>query len=450
VTIRIAKMIELKAYIQYHRQALSSVTGRSGDDQKIEGIYMKRFFVLITTMAALLQLSGCGFSLGSSASPPGDLQIAAGDSSITATWTMAPGVQYWMTTTNATTNTEALVSQNVVSPQQIAPLVNGQPYSFVMDARTNDGPAGSKTIPITATPRNSGVNWTPGTNLPMDVAGVAYNPAAAASTIAAVLVGANGAIYSSLDGLNWTPQTNPNPSPAVTLNAARFGGYYMAAGRAGTILTSPDAITWTNQITGTGNDLYAIASNGAGEYIATGANGTIIVSSNGVNWSTAASGTSNSVNGVAYGNYVVRYVAVGANSTLLTSTDTLTWLPIANTFGNLNSVTYGSWIVPATGALVSSFVAVGDGGTIITSPDGLTWTAQTPVTTNKLTAVDFGRQFVAVGSNGTVLTSAINSDGTLAPWLTQSSGTATALSAITHSAYGYFAVGAAGTNLSTF
>lgn len=412
---------------------------------------MKRLTVLIIAISSLLQISGCGFSLGSSASPPTDLQITAGDSSVTATWTQASNVQYWLmyapatsiSTSNWTSLPGAKSVINANSPLLVGGLINGQVYSFVMDARVNGGPAGSSSASISVTPRSAGTAWSTGTSLgAMELRGAAFNTGAVAGAIQAVVVGSNGALFSSIDGKSWTAQVNP--APAANLTAARFGNYYMAAGAAGTVLTSPDAITWTKQVSGTTSDLNGIATNSAGQYVAVGANGTLMTTSDGVRWGTAASGTSNSLSGATYGNG--RYVAVGANGTLITSTDAVNWQAAnPNTSANLNGVAYGAWVVTATGVTVTAFVAVGDAGTMVTSPDGLTWTALAPITTNNLTAIDFGRQFVAVGKSGRILTSV---DGTT--WLTQTSGTTNDLKAVARGPYSYSAVGVAGTNLYSF
>ncbi len=412
---------------------------------------MKRLLVLILAISSLLQMSGCGFSVGTSASPPTDLQITAGDSSVTATWTQASSVQYWLmyapassiSTSNWTTLPGARSAINASSPLLVGNLVNGQVYSFVMDARVNSGPAGSSSASISVVPRNAGSSWSAGTSLgAMELRGVAYNPAPVLGAIQAVAVGSNGALYSSIDGKIWTTQTNP--APTANLNAARFGGFYMAAGAAGTVVTSPDAVTWTKQTSGTSNDLNGIAANGGGQYVVAGANGTLVVSNNGVSFVTAASGTTNALNAVTYGNG--RYVAVGANGTLLNSTDGTTWQAAnSNTSANLNGVAFGTWVSTTTGLIVTNFVAVGAAGTVLTSPDGLTWTALTPITTKTLTAIDFGRQFVAVGSSGGIFTSA-----DAVTWTSQTSGTANDLKAVGRGAINYSAVGAAGTNLYSF
>ena len=56
---------------------------------------MKRLIAGVVAIAAVLVLAGCGSS-GSSASPPTDVAVVPGDGYVTATWTMSPGVDYWM------------------------------------------------------------------------------------------------------------------------------------------------------------------------------------------------------------------------------------------------------------------------------------------------------------------------------------------------------------------
>ncbi len=410
---------------------------------------MKRRSILIAFVVTLLVVSGCGSKLGSSASPPGDLQITPGDSSVTATWTMQPGVQYWLllaqgdniSTDNWTSQPGARTVIGAISPQLVPGLINGQVYSFVMDARVNGGPAGTSSNTVVATPRLAGAIWKAGNSLgSMSLTGVAFGPVFAT-------VGTGGAIFSSSDGLNWTPQVNPYPS--ANLNAVRYAGYYLAVGASGTVLTSPDAVTWTQQASGTGSDLYAVATNGAGEFVATGANGAIISTGNGSTWGTVPSGTTANLNAVAYGNGV--YVAVGSNGAMLNSTDGLNWQSASSaTSANLYGIAYGSFISPITATIVTAFVAVGASGTIVTSPDGFNWTSEAPVTSTTLTAIDFGRQFVAAGKNGALLTSTDGATWVVQPQAPYPTPTSNTLNAVTHNLYGYVAVGIAGTNLSSF
>ena len=105
--------------------------------------------------------------------------------------------------------------------------------------------------------------------------------------------------------------------------------------------------------------------------MALGSIGTILTSPNGVTWTTRASGTKDSLYGVTYGNFT--FVAVGYpkgsdGTTILTSPDGMTWTErTIGTSTKLFEVTYGN----------STFVAVGYGETVLTSSDGVTWTTMT-------------------------------------------------------------------------
>jgi predicted small lipoprotein YifL len=399
---------------------------------------MKRLFAGVVAIVAVLVLAGCGGG-GSSATPPTDVTVVPGDSYVTLSWTMAPGVDYWVfyapTTANLTpTNCATLpgcgTNVNVVSPRVVSGLVNGVTYSFTLNGRTNGGPGGTGTPPVLAVPRIAGATWTVNPSIGSnDLRGVTHGTVF-------VAVGANGAMFSSADGATWTAQlASPN------LNAAVYGGgNYIAAGAGGVILVSSDAATWTQQTTGTTNDLYALATNGVGIYVAVGANGTIIYNNGGGSWNAASTNpTSNALYGVTYGNGM--FVAVGARGTLLTSSDGNTWQTVAsNTTLDLKGVAFGA----------STFVALGAAGALVTSTDGATWNSQTPIPTNPaLNALTYGRQFVAVGNGGVIFTS---TDGLT--WQPQTSGVSDNLYSVANftnssSGVGYSAVGATGRNLSS-
>ena len=409
---------------------------------------MKRHYHLIATAFAILILGGClggQFDLGSSANPPTDVKLVAGDNSVTVTWTMAPNVEYWIFSAPAETiSTDgwarligAQATINARSPQVITGLTNSLKYSFTINGRVDGGPGGPGSTSLSAVPRIAGAEWSVASPLANDLRGVAYGALF-------VAVGANGALYSSPDfnawtPVTWTPQKNPL-SPLPDLNAVNYGiAGYLAAGSSGTLLLSTDAITWTAQTSGTSNNLYALATSGGSLLLAAGANGTIIRSTDGKTWGAVDSGTTQDLFGLNYGNG--NFVAVGANGTVLTSVDGTTWNAVAsNTSRRLNSVSYG--VSATTG--VAMFVAVGDNGTLITSIDGATWTVEAPITSADLAAVTYGRLFVAVGDKGALFTS---TDGST--WQAVVSGTVNDLKAVARSATNYSAVGLRGTNLSS-
>jgi len=66
--------------------------------------------------------------------------------------------------------------------------------------------------------------------------------------------------YTSTTGLSWTLLTTPLPTAFIpTSPSTPTNGVYVSLGTNGTLLTSLDAINWTNRITGLTNDLSAVA-----------------------------------------------------------------------------------------------------------------------------------------------------------------------------------------------
>lgn len=394
---------------------------------------MKTIRLLTCSLAAatLSLLAGCS-NEGKSANPPATISVAAGDGSAVVTFAAESGVDYWLfyapssslDSTNFNTLPGGKVVINALSPQLVSGLQNGTTYYFTMNGRTNHGPGGSGTGLISATPRPAGGVWRPGQPLATaDLRGAVFG-----STF--VVVGTGGTMFSTLDGVTWTPV---NFVVASDLNAVFYGiGRYIAVGAGGVILLSTDAVTWTQASSGTSEHLYAGTSNGI-VYVAVGANGVYAASGDGQTWGLGNAGTTRDLAGLAYGNG--KWVAVGAGGTIVTSTDTAAWQVAASqTVADLKAVTYA----PAA----AMFVAVGAGGTVVTSPDGVTWTARPPVTQTTLTGVGFGSQFAAVGDNGAVFTSA---DGTA--WQAVASGTNSDLKTVAFGNYRFVAAGVAGTNL---
>jgi hypothetical protein len=158
--------------------------------------------------------------------------------------------------------------------------------------------------------------------------------------------------------------------------------------------------TWTNRQTAQGFFIRTIAYNGSNLYVAAGEAGYLYSSPDAITWTSRTSGFgSNVIYKVTYGNGI--FVAVGANGTITTSTDGTTWT--SRTAGVSTNVLYD--VVYAN----SLFVAVGAGanggtGGVTTSTDGITWTKRTTPTTTGATlrCVNFGNGYwLAVGNNST-------------------------------------------------
>ena len=408
---------------------------------------MNRLVFALAATAALV-LAGCG-KQGSPADPPPDMRVAPGDASVTVSWTAEPGVEYWIfyapgngvTTTNWT-SIGGTVIPGATSPRIITGLANDREYSFTMNARKDRGPGGQGAATQVVTPRLAGANWRVnepiGTTRLNSIAG-----ATVATGFAVVTVGVGGTIFSSL--ANETPVARTNPLAGTDLNGLCGGLYgFAAVGPNGTILTSADAVTWTQQTSGTTALLNSCASSITGVYAGVGAGGAVVLSTNGnTTWSTPGSGVTTDLYAIANGN--LRFVAVGAGGTIITSGDGGGWsASTSNVTADLRGVTYGV-VAQADGTTTNLFVAVGANGTVVTSPDAVVWTTLAPFTNKNLRAVTYGGRFVAVGEGGAIFTS-LNG----VTWEERSSGVTANLNSVARQLSGYTAVGDAGVNVSTF
>jgi hypothetical protein len=107
-------------------------------------------------------------------------------------------------------------------------------------------------------------------------------------------------------GINWTTS---HPGRPRLFDIAWSGTQFAAVGALGTILTSPDGITWTTRISGTNSPLIGITWSGT-QFAAVGVNGTILTSPDGITWIIRASGTNSSLFGIAWSG--TQFAAVGA------------------------------------------------------------------------------------------------------------------------------------------
>jgi subtilisin family serine protease len=238
-----------------------------------------------------------------------------------------------------------------------------------------------------------------------------------------VTVGADGAIFSSSDGVTWT-QRSPGTSKhlfRVVYGNSRF----VAVGASGTILTSTGGTSWTSADSGTGTALRGVGF-GNNTYIAAGYNGTIVSSSDGLNWSKLNSGTTEKLQGISFGNNT--FVAVGNGGIIFRSTNGTTWTQQTSAVStDLYDITFGNNV----------FTAVGKYGEVVTSPGGVTWTRGSSGIGNSLYSVAFGNyQFTAAGARGKIL---VSSDGV--NWDDKTSGTSAALTGICYSGSGFVATG---------
>ena len=248
-----------------------------------------------------------------------------------------------------------------------------------------------------------------------------------------VTVGPRGAVYTSLDGVTWAPGPGRNGGSLTGIavsgstnvvvggviptgvyvqdvtvlrsvngsdyslqtagtgfkklgNVAFEGGVFVAVGEQGTILRSPDGITWTPRSSGTVNTLHSLVAR-PGLFVAVGDQGTIQTSPNGMVWTGRSSGTGYNLYGITYG--AGSFVAVGFGGVVLTSPDGSSWVvQDSGSLTNLFDVTYGA----------NGFVIVGAGGVVIRSVDGINWVSGSSGTTLDLYGVSSGGDhYLAVG-----------------------------------------------------
>lgn len=180
----------------------------------------------------------------------------------------------------------------------------------------------------------------------------------------------------------------------VYLSDLTYGnGKFVIIGDKGTILTSTDAISWTQQDSGTTIELQKIifADN---KFIILTKGGLILTSPDTIHWNKQTTESDNLFS-ITFGSG--KFVATGSMGIILTSTDGITWTKqVSRTNYYLYKVVYAN----------GQFITIGMRGTILTSPNGITWTKQASQTTKDLVEVAFGNgKFVTVGWDGTILTS---------------------------------------------
>jgi photosystem II stability/assembly factor-like uncharacterized protein len=418
-------------------------------------------------LASLVAVSACADKQKAPGAAPTNVAVTPGDGVALMTWEPLPELVYWIfyRPGNAVNAAEigSIAIKNAVSPRAVIGLLNDTQYAFVMNATQQDSAAGPSSPVVTTTTRLAGSFWTVGGTpiAPNNLNAIAFNTVSRyvavgdGTTILAgdfnyasqnplgvtqwappnplqapfsddlkaviyngsfVVLGSNGSVASSLDGVNWTVQ-HPVQSAGVSgLNGLVFGftptsgSTYIAVGNGGQMYTSTDLTQqWTpNTSANTTNDLTSISVLN-GFLVATGANNTLLVSPDGVTWTQQATGLPqgttlraatfmpNVLTGTA------AYVVVGDGGAIVSTTAILkdstgtiatgTWTPTLLPDGqNLRSVTVG-------GATGLRFLAVGQGGSVAFSDDGASWS--TVFSGADLSSVHFfSGQYLAVGSGG--------------------------------------------------
>lgn len=214
-----------------------------------------------------------------------------------------------------------------------------------------------------------------------------------------VAVGADSAqryatILTSGDAVQWT---NRSASPFSVLSGVAFGTNTFVAVGANTILTSTNGMHWQSRRWRGDPYLFDVVY-ASGRFVAVGSGNAVLTSPDGVTWRAWRLDDSYGLCGVAYGNG--QFVAAGSYWSVLTSMDAVFWTPhpIDLVFSD---VAFGNGI----------FVAPGQGFSIPpgiwTSPDGSTWTGRDMLTDRPVNRVVYANgSFFAFCVDAVVHTSA--------------------------------------------
>lgn len=187
-----------------------------------------------------------------------------------------------------------------------------------------------------------------------------------------VAVGREGAILTSPDGRSWTRRTAV--SSADLLGVAYGGGQWIAVGVGGAAARSGDGATWTAVSTGVAVDLYAAAHDGTA-FFAVGKTGTIRRSADAQTWTTVASSVTRDLRTIAIGGST--YVIGMTGGRILTSSNGTTWTDrFIGSSTNVNSTVYGLVYRTDQGFALTLYNYVDNSNydtRFMRSNDGVTW-----------------------------------------------------------------------------
>jgi len=152
--------------------------------------------------------------------------------------------------------------------------------------------------------------------------------------------GSDQNIFTSTDGLNWTPRHSGSGSYLV--DVAYGAGLFVALGagsESGHSYTSPTGTTWTKRNIPTGGTHISFYN---GIFIITHASGTNLISSDGITWAPIPTSINNKLEKVFYaqGLYMAR-----AGSFLATSTDGTNWIQYPQPLPGTGLATDGARLV---------------------------------------------------------------------------------------------------------
>ena len=220
-----------------------------------------------------------------------------------------------------------------------------------------------------------------------------------------VVVGDNSTVLASVDAITWVAGSLPTSS---NLNGVAWNGSLLAAtGTLGKIYTSPDALNWTERVSAAGSTFNDITASGQ-SFVAVGNSG-VIYSSNslGTVWNQQANGfgTFDFFSAAWDG---TQFVAAGSSGLVITSPLGSVW-SLSAQVGSGGSVS--DILLLTTAVAAGQYFMVGDGGLIYSSSDFINWTVRQPETSvvadSNFDDISFnGSQYLAVGTSSPIASSA--------------------------------------------
>ena len=247
-----------------------------------------------------------------------------------------------------------------------------------------------------------GINWTPNNRTISGGFEGKVDKLIFANGLFVAMNASSSFILTSPDAINWTSRAVPSSGWRSIIYANSL--YIMVSDKQ--IITSPDTINWTTAATldetyaslqsiAFGNGTYAIRT----EYLQAPRHKILISTNLASAWSKISAAENNTWLSIAHGGLsnfsVFVIISNGGTSRIMTSNDATYWKPRATPSPNdssWQSITYGNGL----------FVAVASSGThkIMTSPDGITWTARTSPAGEWLSVTYGNGLFVATGRQG--------------------------------------------------
>ncbi len=470
---------------------------------------LKIRLALCLTLASLA-LCACLGNSGSPASAPGNVRLYQGDGTISVSWNDNPSLIYWVffaqDPTLSTDNWSGLLNAGAYidtgSPAIVCGEINNPNPSplfpqiyFTVDARTGSAPGGAGSPVVGTSPRPAGgplSPWVAGASIPGQVLALGYAPITSCGyggrppSGMFVAVGSSGTIYSSTlapnvagplvlsqgnTPMSWNQANVPaglhedltGVAGLSTVNNPGAPNFvFVAVGKGGTILRSTDGLNW-QQVGSipTSSNLNAISVAGA-TFVAVGDGGVVLLSADGLNWrvstgaATASTNTLNAIRCVG-----ASCVAVGAQGTTLWTGDGgNTWTLYIHGNNNWTGIAYGNdnanadaVVTAVNGTLsvntaneaINTWVVTDALGNFAYAPSAGVWISNATTIASSIVAIEYTTHFVALDSAGNAYAS---ENG--ASW--QPVGTSNVLNpvAMRSNGIGFVAVGASGTNASSF